>query len=133
MGDDLATRLTRVKNSQTLQLTHHGRKSGKPYEVTIWFAVEGETIYLPTASVERQWPRNVIKRPDVTLRIADQTFAGKVEPITDAAGRAHVMDLVARKYWYARPYLWVVQALQGLGLVADRWGTFRVRLDSAAA
>jgi hypothetical protein len=65
----------------------------------------------------------------VTLRITDQTFTGKVEPITDAAGRSHVMDLVARKYWYARPYLWIFQALQGLGLVADRWGTFRVRLD----
>jgi len=29
------------------------------YQVTIWFMVEGETVYLATANRKRQWRRNV--------------------------------------------------------------------------
>ncbi len=128
MADDLATRLKKVDGNQTLQLVHQGRKSGKSYEVTIWFMVEGETVYLATANSSRQWVRNVLARPGVTLRIGGQSFTGKVEPISDAPGRAHVMGLVGRKYWYARPYLWVFQMLAAAGLAKDRRGAFRVRI-----
>lgn len=131
METDLAAQLAQVTQAQTLQLVHQGRKSGKPYEVTIWFTVEGETVYLATANVARQWPRNVLKRPKVTLRVGGQTFTGMVEPITDAAGRRHVMELVGKKYWYARPYLWIGQILQGAGLMSDRTGAFRVTLNAA--
>ena len=46
----LADRLAQVANTATLRLMHHGRRSGTPYEVTIWFMVEGETVYLATAN-----------------------------------------------------------------------------------
>ena len=128
MADDLATQLKKVAGNQTLQLVHQGRKSGKSYEVTIWFMVEGETVYLATANSGRQWVRNVLAHPGVTLRIGGQSFTAKVEPISDATGRAHVMGLVERKYWYARPYLWVFQMLATAGLAKDRSGVFRVRI-----
>lgn len=133
MADDLAARLARVANNHTLQLVHKGRKSGKSYEVTIWFLVEGATLYLVTASLQRQWPRNLGVNPGVTLKIADQTFTGKAEQITDESGRAHVTDLVGRKYWYALPYIRVFRMLANAGLVKDRSGSFRVRLDGAVA
>jgi len=37
-------------NTSTLRLTHYGRRSGMPDEVTIWFMVEGEAVYLATAN-----------------------------------------------------------------------------------
>lgn len=129
MADDIAAQLKKVAGNQTLQLVHQGRKSGKSYEVTIWFMVEGETVYLATANLSRQWARNVLVRPAVTLRIGDQSFTGKAEPISDEPGRAHVMELVGQKYWYARPYMWVFQMLAGAGLATDRRGAFRVRID----
>ena len=132
MADGLATQLNKVSGNQTLQLVHQGRKSGKSYEVTIWFMVDGENIYLATANSARQWVRNVLARPAVTLRIGGQSFTGEAEPIADATGRAHVMGLVGRKYWYARPYLWALQMLVGAGLAKDRSGAFSVRLDGAA-
>jgi len=46
----LADRLAQVANTSTLRLTHYGRRSGTPYEVTIWFLVEGETICRATAN-----------------------------------------------------------------------------------
>src|SRR5271167_4426359 len=39
MEPDVLNRLRRVAGRQTLTLTHYGRKSGKPYEVTIWFVL----------------------------------------------------------------------------------------------
>ncbi len=33
-------RLRKAGDRQTLQLTHYGRKSGRPYEVTIWYLVD---------------------------------------------------------------------------------------------
>jgi len=133
MANDLAARLARVASNQTLQLVHKGRKSGKSYEVTIWFLVEGASLYLATANLQRQWPRNLGVNPGVTLKIADQTFTGKAEQITDESSRAHVMDLVGRKYWYALPYIWVFRMLANTGLVKDRSGSFRVQIDGAAA
>jgi hypothetical protein len=41
MDSNALARLKAVAGRQTLTLTHYGRKSGKPYDVTIWFAVGG--------------------------------------------------------------------------------------------
>ena len=96
----LAERLSRVAHLSTLRLTHYGRRSGKPYEATIWFMVEGDAVYLVTANRERQWPRNVAVRPAVVLNIGSESFGGGVELITEPAAIAHVTDLMAAKYWY---------------------------------
>ena len=48
-------RLRRVAGKQTTRLTHFGRKTGKPHEVTIWFVLDGDKIYIGTANVNRQW------------------------------------------------------------------------------
>ena len=104
----VAGRLARIANDPTLVLTHHGRKTGSPYEVTIWFMVEGETVYLATMNKHRQWCRNVAVRPQVSLRIGPQTFTGEVSVIAGASEKARVVELIKRKYWYARPYFWVM-------------------------
>lgn len=111
MSTPLADRLARVANHSTLTLTHYGRRSGKPYAVTIWFMVEGETIYLVTANRERQWPRNVAAHPEVELRIGGETFTGRAEALTEAAAIEHATDLMAAKYWYTRPYVWLARLL----------------------
>ena len=59
MESSVLTRLKSVAARQTVALTHYGRKSGKPYDVTIWFVVDGDTVYIGTANVNRQWVRNV--------------------------------------------------------------------------
>lgn len=126
MTSPLARRLASIDGRSTCQLTHHGRKSGKPYEVTIWFMVEGETVYLVSANARRQWVRNVRATPRVSIRAGDETFAGVVEPIGDRAAERHVMDLVVAKYWYLRPAI-AVARLVGYDPVPD--ASFRVRLE----
>ena len=109
----LAERLTRVARKSTCRLTHRGRKSGKPHEVTIWFLVDDETMYLSTMNMQRQWTRNVQVHPEVSIRIGDDRFSGRVRVVKDAAEMARVVELMKRKYWLARPYLWVKKKPDG--------------------
>ena len=65
-------------------LTTTGRQSGEPRTIEIWFAVEGETLYMLAGSGERaHWVRNLRETPAVTVRLGDETFEGAarvVEP-----------------------------------------------------
>ena len=120
-------RLGRVANRSTLRLTHRGRKSGTPYQVVIWFMIEGETVYLVTANRDRQWPRNIAVHSTVELRIGDETFTGRAEALTTPADVDHAVDLMAAKYWYTRPYVWLARQLGWQTSSAS----FCVRVDGA--
>jgi len=89
-------RLKAVAARQTLTLTHYGRKSGKPYDVAIWFVVDGDKVYIGTANVNRQWVRNVQRTPRVKLSIGAETFDGTaptknpIQPANAGGGDAYV-------------------------------------------
>ena len=117
-------RLSGVARRKTMRLTHYGRKSGKPYQVTIWFLVDGEKIYLMTMDMRRQWTQNVQKRPEVELEIGGERFRARVESlVNDGAEMGHVVDLMKRKYPISRPYLWFKRRPDG---------AFRVKLENEA-
>jgi deazaflavin-dependent oxidoreductase (nitroreductase family) len=121
--DNLAARLARLDGAKTMVLTHHGRKSGKPYQVRIWFTVDGDHVNLQTMNMKRQWTRNVLARPRVSLRIGDEVLEGEVSPVTDAGEMKRVVELMAKKYPISRPYLWFKKRPDG---------AFRVRIVSAS-
>jgi deazaflavin-dependent oxidoreductase (nitroreductase family) len=59
-------------------LTTTGRVSGEPREIEIWFALAGETLYLMAGGRERaHWVRNIRNRPEVTVRIGDETVSAR--------------------------------------------------------
>jgi deazaflavin-dependent oxidoreductase (nitroreductase family) len=122
-NEPLAQRLARIARVKTTTITHHGRKSGKPYQVTIWFTVDGDHINLYTMSMKRQWPQNVQVNPKISLRIGNEQFTGAVTPITDANEMKHVVKLMRRKYPVSIPYLWFKKRPDG---------AFHVRLDGAS-
>ena len=99
MPDGLAERLARVRDRSTLRLTHYGRRSGKPYQVTIWFMVDGATVYLGTMNRDRQWTRNVVARPDVELAVDGERFRGRVTLLESVEAKRHAYELMVAKYW----------------------------------
>ncbi len=119
-------RLRKLGDRQTLRLTHYGRKSGRAYEVTIWYIVDGDRLYLVSANADRNWVRNVKVRPGVALRVGDQVFNGDVREITDAQERERLRDLVERKYWYAMPLLRLGRFLMSTGIIRDNTAGFEV-------
>jgi hypothetical protein len=42
-------RLRLVAEKQTTRLTHFGRKTGNPHEVTIWFVLAQDKLFIGTA------------------------------------------------------------------------------------
>jgi deazaflavin-dependent oxidoreductase (nitroreductase family) len=118
-GTAVRERLERVARGARCRLTHYGRKTGHPHQVTAWFLVDGEVVYLVTADRRRQWVRNVLARPAVELRAGGETFHGEVEPVTRSEETTRVIELLKRKYWLAQVYLWLKGAPDGV---------FRVRV-----
>jgi deazaflavin-dependent oxidoreductase (nitroreductase family) len=110
---DLASLLADLNRTKTVVLTHYGRKSGKPYEVRIWFTVDGDHVNLQTMNLERQWVQNVTANGKVSLRIGDTVLDGEATPVVDGPEMARVAELMGKKYLVARPYLWVKKRPDG--------------------
>ena len=75
-------------------LTTTGRITGSPHRIEIWFARQGDTIYMLAGDGERSdWVRNLMVSPAVVLEIGERkrTTTGRVlERGTDA-------DVAARR------------------------------------
>ncbi len=128
MESDISERLKRVAAKQTLILTHYGRKSGKPYDVTIWFVVDGDKVYIGTANVNRQWVRNVQKTPQVKLSIGGGRFDGTARFLAGHAEHDHAMAAIRRKYWMYRPFIALGRLLTAIGVMRYKTGSFEVTL-----
>ena len=121
-------RLRRVAEKQTTRLTHYGRKTGKPHEVTIWFVVNDDKVYIGTANVNRQWVRNVQKTPRITLAVVNERFEGEAHFLADRAEHERAMGAIRRKYWMYRPLIALGQILAAIGVMRDKSGAFEVTL-----
>ena len=121
-------RLRRVAGTQTTRLIHYGRKTGKPYEVTIWFVLDGDRLYIGTANVNRQWVRNVQKTPTIKLSMGGETFSGTARFLTDRAEHERAMAAIRRKYWLFCPIIELGRVLSAKGLMSDNTGSFEVTL-----
>lgn len=122
-------RLNKVATKQTLRLTHYGRKSGNPYEVTIWFVVENSRVYVGTANIDRQWVRNVQINPRVGLSIGSERFEGEARFITDHDRHSRIQTIMLRKYWMYSPVLILGRILMTIGFLQDHSGTFEVIIN----
>ena len=75
-------------------LTTTGRITGSPHRIEIWFAREGDTVFLLSGDGDRSdWVRNLMVSPTVVLEIGDRkrtTTARVVERGTEE-------DAVARR------------------------------------
>ena len=121
-------RLRRVAEKQTTRLTHYGRKTGKPHEVTIWFVVNDDKVYIGTANVNRQWVRNVQETPRITLAVVSERFEGEAHFLADRAEHERAMGAIRRKYWMYRPLIALGQILADIGVMRDKSGAFEVTL-----
>src|SRR5215469_211173 len=111
-------RLRRVAGKQTTRLTHFGRKTGKPHEVTIWFVLGGDKLYIGTANVNRQWVRNVQKTPKIKLSIGGESFSGTARFLIERSEHERAMAAIRRKYWMFRPIIALGRVLTAMGLMS---------------
>ena len=128
MNATALARLKRLAGKQTLLLTHYGRKSGKPYEVRIWFVVDGDRVYIATANAQRQWVKNVRKTPRIKLCVGGEMFEAEAEFLTDPADRGQALRAIYRKYRIFFPFFAMLKLLIATGVMPARSGAFEVTL-----
>jgi len=128
MESNALARLKRFAGKSTVILTHYGRKSGKPYEVKIWFVLDGDRVFLGTANVQRQWVRNVQKTPRIKLSVGGEKFEAEAQFLSDLAERDRALAAIGRKYWMYAPIFGLGKLLTAIGLMRNRTGAFEVTL-----
>jgi deazaflavin-dependent oxidoreductase (nitroreductase family) len=128
MEPNALARLKWVAGKQTTTLTHYGRKTGESHEVTIWFVLDGDKLFIGTANVNRQWVRNVQRTPEVKLSMGGESFNGTARFLTDRTEHLRAMAAIRRKYWMFRPIIELGRVLTATGLMRDHTGSFDVTL-----
>ena len=97
--ENIATLLSQLANLDYCYLTTIGRRSGNPHEIEIWFGVQGSLLYLLSGGREdSDWVKNLRANPNVTVRIAKQTFTGVARIVNEDKESTTVRHILARKY-----------------------------------
>ena len=95
MNDELSA----ARDDDFCYLTTRGRRTGRPHEIEIWFALTGRTLYLLSGGGDRSdWVRNLRAEPAVTMRLRDTTYAATARVVDDAEESERGRDLVFEKY-----------------------------------
>jgi deazaflavin-dependent oxidoreductase (nitroreductase family) len=80
-------------------LTTTGRVSGERREIEIWFGLSGTTIYILSQGRDRSnWVRNLMRTPEVRVRIGDRSFGGTARIVDDGDEDAMARRLLLDKY-----------------------------------
>jgi deazaflavin-dependent oxidoreductase (nitroreductase family) len=80
-------------------LTTTGRASGQPREIEIWFGLAGDTLYMLSGGRDRSdWVKNLIRDPEVTVRLGDRRFEGRARIVREADEDARARRLLLDKY-----------------------------------
>ena len=87
-----------VFDRSTIRLTHYGRKTGKPYTVTIWFAVIDGRVFIGSLSKKRSWVRNVRARGSADLDFGTGPHSVKCIWVEDPETLERYSRAVLEKY-----------------------------------
>jgi deazaflavin-dependent oxidoreductase (nitroreductase family) len=80
-------------------LTTQGRVSGRPHTIEIWFALAEHTLYMLAGGRESSdWVKNLLRDPQVSVRLRDITYAGQARVVERPDEDALARRLVVGKY-----------------------------------
>lgn len=99
MADGRRELLSRHAGDAVCYLQTTGRRSGLPRTIEIWFATDGERIYLLSGGRDRaDWVRNLRAEPRVRVRLGGTTLAGRARAIEGEPRETLARHLLAAKY-----------------------------------
>ncbi len=98
-NDDLVKLLSQLSKEDYCYLTTKGRRTGKPHKIEIWFGLNGNTVYLLSGGMDKSdWVKNLLKDPNVTVRIAKNTFPATARLVKDEKEEMMARIMLADKY-----------------------------------
>ena len=90
---------TALQGSNEIEITVTGRTSGRSLTYPVWFALEGEKLYLiPVKGSDTDWYKNLLKTPTISLEARGKTFTTSARLFTDEAQIGKVLEKFRDKY-----------------------------------
>jgi len=108
--------------ASTLLLTHFGRRSGKRFQVKIWYAIIDGQVWIGTLDTNRNWVRNLAATGRGEIDAGQGAIPCTCERVCDEAAIARYRDAIRAKY----P---IVSRLLALLVRNKRFGVFRLSLS----
>jgi deazaflavin-dependent oxidoreductase (nitroreductase family) len=88
-----------LKNTDEIEITVTGRKSGRKISNPVWFVQEGEKLYLlPVKGSDSEWYKNILKTPAMRLGAGGKEIKIEARTITDKAAVRDVVEKFRSKY-----------------------------------
>jgi len=88
-----------LQNDNTIEISVNGRTSGRPISLPIWFAVDGDTLYLiPVKGSDTEWYKNLRKTPTIRLSSRGKTLTASARILTDQTQLDTVLEKFREKY-----------------------------------
>ena len=99
-----------------------GRSSGRPISLPIWFALDGNTLYLiEVEGSETEWHKNLRKQPSIRLSTRGKTFTTSARFLTDEAQIDQVLEQFRIHYTYFMVFTTPIENSQAeVGNSSDR-------------
>ncbi|HMK22435.1 MAG TPA: nitroreductase/quinone reductase family protein [Terriglobales bacterium] len=89
----------RLSKSSEIHITVTGHKSGKAISIPVWFALEGDKLWLlPVQGSDTQWYQNVLKNPTIRVETRGKGAELRAQPTTDAKTVKSVIEKFREKY-----------------------------------
>ncbi len=91
--------LDALKKGNEIQLIVKGRVTGNESTRPVWFVLKDhQLLLLPVTGIKTQWYKNIVKGPEVRIRIGAESYTGLAKPIKDQQGISEVIALFKAKY-----------------------------------
>jgi deazaflavin-dependent oxidoreductase (nitroreductase family) len=88
-----------LRDTDEIELTVTGRRSGREYTRPLWFVEEGESLYVvPITGTDSDWYRNIVQTPAVRVSAADAELSTTAIPIADRDRVDQVVEKFREKY-----------------------------------
>ena len=90
---------TALQGSNEIEITVTGRTSGRSLSYPVWFALDGDKLYLlPVKGSETDWYKNLRKTPTIQLSARGKTFKTLARLLTDEAQIGKILEKFRDKY-----------------------------------
>ncbi len=91
---------TGLQNANIIEITVTGRSSGRSLTYPIWFALDGDKLYLiPVKGSETEWYKNLRKTSTIQLSARGKTLTtSSARLITDEAQIDNILEKFRDKY-----------------------------------
>lgn len=88
-----------LRETNEVELTVTGRKSGRESSRPLWFVEDGDRLLLlPVSGSDSDWYRNAVKTPSIRLAVDGAELEATARPVEDPAALADVLEKFGEKY-----------------------------------